>query len=82
MPDDRLESHIDISVSGEHIKTFEALALNYTIMHEDLDVAKAEEAETVLYKSSLGEYRKEQGAASNIISRVSDSTTGQISGHL
>lgn len=55
----RVEDHIDISIAGEYVDAFEALALNYTVMHEDLGTAIAEEAQSVPYESSVS--RRQSG---------------------
>lgn len=49
----QLDDHIDISVAGEDVAAFEALALNYTVMHEDLGADIAEEARPAAEDSSL-----------------------------
>lgn len=59
---DRLQDHIDVSVAREFVPAFEALALNYTVMHEDLGADIAEEAKSVPYESSVS--RRQSGPSS------------------
>lgn len=59
---DRLQDHIDIAVAGQHVPAFEALALDYTVMHEDLGADIAAEAESIPYESTVS--RRQSGPSS------------------
>lgn len=46
--------HIDLSISPEHVSTFESLGLDYYCMHEDLGASIAKESESIsIWKRQL-----------------------------